>query len=105
MPKRGYVEITEMLSGFAFRFYMDLAEPDRLHVLARWGIEPEAAIRVFLDETAERIWLADKQCFETRSATHVLVWLEIAPRHILVITCVPREASQHPLPNTEDEPA
>ncbi len=105
MVKRQYVEITEMFSGVVFRFYTDRAEPHRLHVVARWGIEPETAIRVFLDDSAERRWMADKQCFETHSATHVLVWLETAPRHILVITCVPREASQQPTPTTEDDPA
>jgi hypothetical protein len=105
VPPREYVEITEMFSGMVFRFYTDLAEPHRLHVSARWGVEPEMAIRVFFDDSAERLWIPDKQCYETHSTTHVLVWLELAPRQILVITCVPREASQHPLPGTEGEPA
>jgi len=102
MGGREYVEITELSSGIVFRFYTDRAEPHRLHVQARWGVEPETAVRVFYDEGAERIWLADKQCYETLSLTHILVWLEMEPRHILVITCVPRAASHHPLQN-EDE--
>jgi len=100
---REYVEITELFSGLAFRFYADRAEPHRLHVQTRWGIEPETAIRVFFDEGAQQTWLPEKLCFETRSSTHVLVWLELSPGRILVITCVPRQIAQHPLATTEDE--
>jgi hypothetical protein len=102
---REYVEITEMLSGTAFRFYMDRAQPHRLHISVRWGIEPETAIRTFFDSRAQVVWLPQKECFETRTLAHVLVWLRVAPQHILVITCVPRGMSQSALQETEEDSA
>lgn len=50
MGGREYVEITELSSGIVFRFDTDRAEPHRLHVQTRWGVEPETAVRVFFDE-------------------------------------------------------
>jgi len=103
MTGRGYVEITEMLSGMVFRFYTDRDQPHRLHISVRWGIEPETAIRTFFDASAQLVWLPQKECFETRSATYVLVWLRVAPQHVLVITCVPRELSHRAQPETDED--
>jgi len=102
---REYVEITEILSGTTFRFYMDRAQGHRLHISVRWGIAPETAIRTFLDARAQLVWLPQKECFETRALAHVLVWLRVAPQHILVITCVPREVSQSALTEAEGDSA
>jgi len=99
---REYVEITEMLSGTVFRFYTDRAQPHRLHISVRWGVEPETAIRTFFDARAQLVWLPQKECFETRTSAHVLVWLRVTPQHILVITGVPRELS-HSAPNETEE--
>src|SRR6267378_3462652 len=49
----------------------------------RWGIEPETAIRTFFDARAQLLWLPQKECFERRTLAHVLVWLRVAPQHIL----------------------
>jgi hypothetical protein len=95
---RAYVEITELVSGITFRFYTDRIQSHRLHIAVRWDVEPETAISVFFDESADRRWIAEKECFETRSETFILVWLYMAPQHVLVITCVPRHRSQSPLP-------
>ena len=102
MSAREYVEITEMLSGTVFRFYTDRAQPHRLHISVRWGVEPETAIRTFFDARAQLVWLPQKECFETRTSAHVLVWLRVTPQHILLITCVPRELS-HSAPNETEE--
>jgi hypothetical protein len=96
--RREYVEIREFASGITFRFYSDRAQPHRLHLTARWDVEPETAIGVFFDESADHEWIAEKHCFETRSAAYILAWLYIAPQHVLVITCVPRDRSHNPLP-------
>jgi hypothetical protein len=76
-----------------------------LVVNARWGVEPEAAIRAFFDDHAQMVWLPQKQCFETRTSSHVLVWLRMGPQHILVITCVPRELSQSAVSQAEEHQA
>jgi hypothetical protein len=105
VAERDYIEITEMLSGMVFRFYTDRAQPHRLHIKARWGVEPETAIRAFFDDHAQMVWLPQKACFETRTSSYVLAWLRMGPRQILVITCVPRELAKSVLSEAEEDSA
>jgi hypothetical protein len=86
-------------SGLAFRFLYDRTDPSQLHIVYHWGVEPQQAIATYFAAPADTIWLDGKRCYETTSATHVLVWLWEQPNvRLLVITCVPLEASQRRSP-------
>jgi hypothetical protein len=92
-------EVVRHASGLAFRFLYDRADPSQLHIVRRWGVQPEQAIDTYFAAPAETVWLDGKRCYETTSSSHVLVWLWDQPNvQLLVITCVPLEQSHRRTP-------
>lgn len=90
VPQRRFREITAR--ELTFRFYYDIDDPDVLHIVKRWGVDPRTAISVFFGPT-EPIWVDWRRCWETRTERYTLAWLWLTQeeRKVLVITCVDSE--------------
>ncbi len=88
MPKRLYREIADPESGIRFRFAYETGVNGPLHVEARHGVTPEAAVETFL--TGVTVWNPANKRFETRTESHTLYWAWHASAAVLVITCFRR---------------
>ena len=85
-------DIRHEASGLLFRFFYDRVDSSRLHIVARWGVQPEQAIATYFDAGVRIVWIDRKRCYESAGSSHTLVWLwgDAAHSVVVVITCVPR---------------
>lgn len=79
-----------MGEGVTFRFYAERDDPSRLHVAARHAVDVTTAIETFFEGRSNTTWIPERNCYESDSQTHRLVWLWLDDlhSHVLVITCM-----------------
>ncbi len=90
---RRYLDVRDQESGITFRFSSDRQDPSRLHIEAAHGVTVAEAVETFFSGlVGPTVWVDQKACYETFSATHVLAWLWMDQTHtrVLVITCMPQ---------------
>ena len=77
-------------SGERFRFYYDSGPVEILHITLQHGTKPEDAIRTFV-EGVTLPWDESRLRFDTRTATHGLLWTRHAfDKSVIVISCFKR---------------